>query len=244
VTSTVPGAPSVASYRGTPTGAVVLGALTPTGAAYGAATAAEDDFLNQVLAAATEAGLVEGTVDDEPPGGSLGLTAGTLATAIPTAGFEAFDPATPIRLRTHATVASTYLATPGGPGHGDLIAPNVEVSFEVDTSYGSVRILRAAYDVTRTVVLGVASDGTLDVSVVALADGLSVLQAWPGSLVAFLPGGLLVAEQVLPQPVTVIDSIPVPDLIDSHLALSPEETSLAGPALDHLATYGTLVVTP
>lgn len=236
-----PGAPTILEYRSTPSTNPVFGALTPASVSYSSATAVSDDCFNQILAAATMAGLLESTVPHSGSGGSLGLTAGTLATSVPFAGFDSFDPAAPITLRTHATVAPTIQPTPAGPGHADLHCPEVEVSFDLDTSYGAVTILRIALDDTRSLALEVAEDATLDVTLLAESAALSVVSTLPGEFVAFLPGGLLSGSTLLPQPMTLLGGVPVPSMRTSQLVEVPQETALVGPSLDHVATFGVLV---
>lgn len=242
--SQLPGAPIVAIYRGTPSAAPSFGPLTPSGGAYDSVVSLGDDLMNQVLAAATEAGITEGEVPPSLSGGSLGLTAGSLAIAIPEAGFDSFDPTAPIMLRRHATVAPTVRMTPAGPGDADMIVSNLEVSFEMDTSYGAIRVLRVGLDETLQLQLGVAADGTVDVTQLGATGGLSIIQTLPGSLLAFLPTGLLPPGVVCQEPVSLLKGLRIPSLSGSGLAHNATENVLVGPAQDHLASFGTTALAP
>jgi len=134
--------------------------------------------------------------------------------------------------------------TPGGPGDAELVTANVEFAFELDTSYGPVRVLWVSGDDTKQFALDVGAGSTLDVTLFSSANELAILQTFPGSLLALLPSGLIAIDQALPGPVGLIASIPLPSLLGSGITHATIETALVGPALDHLASFGVAGLVP
>ena len=233
------GAPSVPFYRSTWSGPPSPIDLS---GGFDTAMAFSDDFACQLLAASTEAGLLEKTIPSIAPGGSLGLTAGDLHFVMPLAGFGAFGANEPVILRLHATVPTVLIMTPTGAGHAEFVNRNVQLSFDIDTSYGPVTVLRTSLDESKPVLVSVVADGTLDVTALSPDQTVSVLQAFPGSPLAFVPSGVLGVASFLDQPDILLGNLVMPSLV--ALELIPGDVGVGGPALEHLITYGNLVQAP
>lgn len=244
-----PGAPAIGHYRGTPTAAVTFGATTPAGAPYEAGLAMADDFLNQLLAAATAAGLLDGDLTSLIPSGGTPISLATdqLAILFPNCGFQHWPVGTPVKLRAHGTVPPTLQTTPGGPGMGRLHLANLEVDFVVETAYGDVPLLLVALGGAADVDLGV-TEGMLGATLVGSSIGLRVLRVFPGANAAQIDGqvGFLGAalDIALPQLIQALGAVPLPSLEAAGLGLTPVEIGTFGPANEHVGFFGQLVVVP
>ncbi len=245
VGSAEPGSPPVTQYRLTPAFPPVLGALAPSGLPYGAGVALADDFLNQVLAAATAAGMLDGDLTSLVPTKgpvTISFLAGDMAVLFPGGGFELFAPATPLSLRAHGTQPPLLLTTPAGPGTGRVYLRNLHVEFEAPGAAGAVPLLLLSLDGHVDMDVDVV-DGALSAGVVGQALGIKVLRAFPGaSLPVFdANAGFLgvILEQALPQLVDALGGIPLPSLEAEGLSLIASETALLGGGT-HLGFFGEL----
>lgn len=249
VASAEPGAPPVTQYRLTPAFPPALGATSPSGAPYGAGVALADDFLNQVLAAATAAGLLDGDLTSLVPAKgpvTISFLAGDMAVLFPGGGFELFAPETPLTLRAHGTQPPLLLTTPAGPGIGRIHLRNLHVEFEAPGAAGPVPLLLLSLDGHVDMSLDVV-DGALSAGVVGQALSIKVLRAFPGaSLPVFdANAGFLgaVLEQALPQLVDALGGIPLPSLEAEGLSLVASEAALLGGGT-HLGFFGELGTGP
>ncbi len=246
-----PGSPAVTQYRATPTLPVAFGSTTPTGQPYGAALSMADDFVNQVLAAATAAGLLDGDLSSLIPAGDapVNLASDQLAILFPNSGFDHWPTNTEVKLRAHGTSPPTLQMTPGGPTMGVVHLPNLEVDFVVETPYGDVPLLLVAMNGAADVDLAVSATGpNLEVTLVNSTLTLDVLRLFPGASASLLDNqvGFLgaVLDVALPQIIDALGSIPLPSLEAAGLGLTPSEIAVVGSIQDQVGFYGDLAVTP
>jgi hypothetical protein len=131
----VPETPVLAAYRTTPGALPTFGANSPLlNLPYTAAAALNDDALNVLFAAFTELGVLNLDV-----GGALGgtaLNAGTLATTLPGAGFEAFPASAPVTVAVRHTTAPSVELAQGVGTQGGFYLAGVRVRFLVEATPG------------------------------------------------------------------------------------------------------------
>ncbi|MGQ0553892.1 MAG: hypothetical protein ACT4PU_11820 [Planctomycetota bacterium] len=245
-----PGSPVVPFYRATPAAGAAMGANTPGGQSYGAGLALADDFANQVLAAATGAGLLDGDLTTLVPStGKVAINFVTeeLALLFPNCGFDLFPDGTPITLRAHGTVPPILRLTPGGPAMGVIDIAGLQVAFEAPGAAGPVPLLYVTADGSATLDVAAGGEGTLSATLVDGTLVVRALGAFPGANYATIDvnAGLLgtVLEQALPQIVEALGGIPLPSLEAQGLGLSASSVAILGGGA-HLAAFGQLVVTP
>jgi len=250
--SSEPGVPQVTDYRSTPSPAPVFGSTTPGGQPFEAALSITDDFVNQVLAACTGAGLLDGDLSslfpDDGGGVPLFLTTEDVATLFPDAGFEYFAEGTPVRLQAHGTVPPVLSLAGPSSGMGAVRLDNLEVEFEVDTIYGTLPLLRVVLAGIAEANIELAADSTLELSLTDSTLDLGVLRTFPGTdpvavdaQVQFLNGLFDVA---LPGLLETIGAFPLPSLEASGLSIQPIEASLIGVGGPQLGLFGTLQFVP
>lgn len=246
-----PGSPPTAMYRATPTAPPVFGGSTPAGQPFEAALTVADDFVNQILAAGTGAGLLDGDLTSLFPSGGtspVNLPTDQLAQLFPDAGFDHFAVGTSVRLQAHGTVPPVLCLTPGGPSTGGVRMDNVEVEFEVDTPYGPLPMLRIALNGFAEVNLVPGTGSSLELSVGASTIDLSVLRVFPGANPGIMDGqiGFLSAifNFAMPDLISAIGDIPLPSLEAAGLGIVPAEAGLIGAGGSHLGLFGALQVVP
>jgi hypothetical protein len=210
--SNVPETPVLTHYRSTPGVTPVFGATTPLlGLPYTAAVALNDDALNVLFAATTQLGVLNADLT-----GALGTTAldaGALATALPGAGFEAFDPATPIVVAVRHTTAPSVELASAATTQGALFIAGVSVRFLAEATPG---VLTPIFDAR----LSATADATLTYDPLTqafvfttsnVASTTSVGCNFPGADA----GASLVALNALLQPIvaqiaTALSGLPIP----------------------------------
>ncbi len=242
-----PGSPPVTRFRSTPTATPAFGATTPGGAGYGVGLGAADDFFNQVLAASTAAGLLDGDLTSllDAQGTGQALTTDGLAALFPGAGFELFPTGTTIELRTHGTFPPVLRTTPGGPTLAELALADLEIAFQVPVPGGTLTPLRLALDGTADVSLGIGLDGTIAATLGSSDVDVQVLQGFPGSDLTVLGTGVdFLVGFLLPTLTNTLGSIPVPALEAQGLALQPSEVGLAGGSAQYVTFWGAFVFVP
>jgi hypothetical protein len=244
-----PGSPTVVAYRATPAPPVAFSPLTPTGQPYGAALAVADDFVNQVLAAATAAGLLDGDLTSLFPASAstpLALTTDQLAILFPDCGFDPYPIGTEVKLRAHGTVPPILALTPSGASDGIVVIENLEVEFEVAASQGAVPTLLVSISGEAGVDLALEPDGSLGAAIGASTLAIELLRPFPGTDFQFAKGQTqflgVVFDFALPQLLEAIGQIPLPSLAAQGLSLAPTEVAPLPPAGAHLGFFGDLVV--
>lgn len=246
-----PGSPALTTYRGTPTPAPTFGGSTPGGQPYEAALSVADDFVNQVLAAGTAAGLLDGDLTSLFPSDQsspVNLPTDQLAQLFPNAGFDHFPVGTEVRLRAHGTVPPVLRLTPGGPSAGVVRMDNVEVEFEVDAPYGPLPLLLVSLSGQAEVDLTTGGGAGLELSVASSSIDLSVLRVFPGADPATMDGQVdflnAIFNFAMPDLIGAIGDIPLPSLEAAGLGIVPSEAALIGQGGSHLGLFGSLQVVP
>ncbi len=246
--SSEPGSPAVAHYRTTPTAPPVFGPTTPGGATYGAGLALADDFLNQVLAAATGAGLLDGDMTElfaTTPGGGDVFFSHILAGLFPGAGFEKFPSGTPVGLRSHGTMPPVVRTTPGGPTLGRIDVSDLEAVFRVDSPSGAIPVLRLSIDASAELDLTIGAAGELTAILGESTVSAASLQGFPGANLDVLDQGIAFLEAVLvPQLTELFAGIPLPSLEAQGIGLNPSEVVLIGGGAEYVGFFGDLVILP
>ena len=235
-------APLIPAYFETPSAApsftgVVPGGTTP----YRLAFSVGDDFLNQLLAAATQAGALE-TVNGTSltlSGMTVNADAGSLATALPGLGFEDFDPAAAVEIVTRPTLAPVVRIQAGGPDAFSMTVSALEIDFRVQVAPNyQASVLRVSLDaeVGLNVVLDPVAS-TLDLvpgTVTATAHPLDSLPGVDVSGQLGMLSGLI--NGALPGLLTGLTGLPLPAPSTgaplSLVGLGPD-----GPAGDYLSLY-------
>ena len=245
-----PGAPGVPLYRTTPSALPGFGPLTPSGQAYGGALAANDDFLNLILAALTEAGLLEGDLTElfpAQPGGGPGtiLTTESLAVLFPGAGFQHFPSGTEVEMLSHGVMPPVVSTSPAGPGLLVMELAGLEVSLEVSSPDGPVPILRLVLDGKADLDMIVELDGTLGATLIASNFAPTVLTGFPGSNVTSLQAGSdFLVQTLLPQLTSTLGVIPVPSLDQEGVTLTTDEVELIGAGSQFMGFWGHMLYSP
>ena len=257
VVSAEPGSPNVTTFRSTPTSPPTFGATSPGGFGYGAGLAAADDFLNQVLAAATGAGLLNGDLSSllsgDPFGmggmgstGTMGepLTTDALQLLFPGAGFDLFPGGTEVGLRAGGTMPPVARTNTGGGSLGLIELEDLVVSMEVPAAGGTIPVLLLTVDGSAEMDLDIDMEGTL-VATLGNADvEVRVLQGFPGSDLTVLQGGLdFLTGLLLPALTDVLGAIPIPSLEAQGLGVMANEITTTGGQNEYLGFYGDLVFT-
>ena len=243
-----PGSPSVTSFRSSISSSPVFGSTTPSGAPYGAALAVADDFLNQVLAAGTGAGLLDGdmtTLFEGTKGiGELFFT-DVLAVLFPDAGFAKFPSGTQVSLISHGTMPPIVRTTPGGPALGRIDMSDMEAVFGVDSPGGTIPVLRISIDAGAELDLTIGSDGMLTALLGEASVNAQALQGMSGANLTLLDEGIEFLEGVLlPQLTKLFAGIPLPSLEAQGIGLAPSEVELIGGGFEYSGFFGDLVLIP
>jgi hypothetical protein len=241
-----PGSPPLTQYLSTPSAAPVFGALTPGGQPYGAAVALADDFLNQVLAASTAAGLLDGDLSSLLAAqGGIVFTTDVLAPLFPGAGFELFPSGTAIQLQAHGAFPPLVRTTPGQPAVARVELGGLQVTFNVLAPQGTLPWLVLSLSGGAAMNLNAQPDGTLAATLSNLALAAKVLEARAGTDPAILSQGLdFLTSLLLPQLSELIGAVPLPSLEAEGLALSPQEIKLVGGNSEYAGFYGQLSIVP
>ncbi len=237
-----PTAPPIFAYFETPSPAPAFTGLVPGGTTpYRLAFALGDDFLNQLLAAATQAGALQ-TVNGTAlslAGMTVNADAGSLAAALPGLGFEDFDPAAPVEIVTRPTVAPVVRIQTGGP---DAFAMNVsalEVDFRVEvTPNYQASVLRVSLDAV--IGLNVVLDpvaSTLDLIPGTVTATARALESLPGVDVSGQLGVLSgLINGAIPGLLTGLTGLPLP-APSSGAPLTLVGLAPDGPAGDYLSLF-------
>lgn len=210
--SGVPETPTLADYRTTPGALPVFGANTPLlNVPYTAAVAMNDDTLNVLLAAFTQLGALN--LDLGTQLGATALNAGALAAALPGAGFEAFDPATPITLAVRHTTAPSVELAQAATTQGGFYLAGVALTFKAETAPGVLvpvfgATLSAAADVAFTYDINTQAFTVTTVNVVStVAAGCN----FPGGNSGATLGALnALVQPVVTQLAGAIAGLPIP----------------------------------
>lgn len=244
--SSEPGSPPLSQSLSTPTSAPVFGAATPGGASYGAAVALADDFLNQVLAASTRAGLLDGDLSSLlASAGGITFTTDTLAPLFPGAGFELFPSGTPVQLQAHGAFPPIVRTTPGQPQLARLELGGLQVTFRVQAQQGMLPWLVLCASGGAAMNLSAQPDGTLSATLSNLALSATVIEARAGTDPAVLTQGLeFLTALLVPQLSELIGAVPLPSLEAQGLALTPNEIKLVGGNSEYAGFYGQLSLVP
>jgi len=253
VGSAEPGAPPLTQYRGTPSPAPGFSSTTPSGLPYEAALSITDDFMNQMLAACTAAGLLDGNMgslfpDDGGGGQPLFLTTEDLDVLFPDAGFDIFSEGTPVRLQAHGNVPPILSLDAPTSAMGSVRLDNLEIEFEVDTSYGVLPLLAVSLSGVADVNIDLALDATLELAITDSSLDLRILRTYPGTdpaamdLQAQYLNDLFVFA--LPGLLGAIGAIPLPSLETAGLGIQPTEANLIGVGGYQLGLFGTLQFVP
>jgi hypothetical protein len=246
-----PGSPTVSAYRRTTSVPPGFGATTPAGGViYDAGLAAADDFLNQVLAAATGAGLLNGDPSTllEPDGSGQSpadlLVSDALALLFPGAGFDHFPSGTPVSLFASGTMPPVVSTTPGGPDLAVVEIADLVLDFSVPVPGGSVPMLSVSLDGTAGLDLSIAPDGTLLVGVTDVDVAATPLRGFPGANLSLIQSGIdFLKEFLLPTLTEGLEAIPLPALSVEGLGVAPDEIGLTGGGSEYVGFYGALVLT-
>jgi hypothetical protein len=246
-----PGSPPVLRYRGTPSLAPMFASTTPGGQPYEAALSVSDDFVNQVLAACTAAGLLDGDLSSLFPDDGkvpLTLTSDDVALLFPDAGFEHFTEGTSVRLQAHGTVPPVLTLDEPADGMGSVRLDNLEVEFEVETPYGALPMLTVALSGVAVVDMFLAPDATLELAVTDSMLELSVLRIYPGTDPVAMDGQVQYLNDLfafaIPGLLDTIGTIPLPSLEAAGLGIIPTEANLFGLGGLQLGLFGTLLLVP
>lgn len=241
-----PGSPVVTTYRSTFSAAPAFGTTTPGGLPYGAGLAVADDFLNQVLAAATGAGLLEGDLAElfDPSGGGGALfTNDVLDLFFPGAGFDKFPDGTPVQMLAHGTMPPIVRSTPGGPTLGVVDLADLEIRFDLMDQGTTVTLLVLTLDASAELDLTIDGTGALTAILGTATVDAQALNGFPGTDLAVLDQGVTFLQGILlPQLITLFAGIPLPSLEAQGLGLAPDEVALTGGASEYVGFFGSLEV--
>ncbi len=209
-TQTSPSAPALTGYLTTTGGVPIFGPVTPVnGAAYDFALGIDDELLNQTFAALTTAGALD--LDLGAVGGTA-MTAGMAATMLPGAGFDRFDPGTPVTVEVRQTTAPAVTFSATGDA-ASLSLGNLRLVFTAAPNPGD-RVPVLETGVTAHSALTVTIDpttGTLSITpgattVTSTAGGAMA----GGDAVAALVGIDGIVQQILPLLTQPLNAIPLP----------------------------------
>ncbi|MEM7309408.1 MAG: hypothetical protein AAF682_22185 [Planctomycetota bacterium] len=248
IVSSEPGSPAVNAYRTTLTAPPPFGSTTPGGQPYEAGLAAADDFLNQVLAAGTGAGLLNGdmtTLFEGTKGAGELFFTDVLSVLFPGAGFDKFPEGTQVGLRAEGTLPPIVRTTPGGSALGRIDMSDLEAIFEVAGPGGPIPVLRVTIDAGAELELDIDGSGNLLALLGESTVDAQALQGMSGSNLALLDQGIEFLEGVLvPQLTKLFEGIPLPSLEAQGIGLAPSEVTVIGSGLDYVGFYGDLVLLP
>jgi hypothetical protein len=248
IDSAEPGSPLVTQYRSTITSAPPFPGTTPAlGASYDGGLAMADDFLNQVLAASTGAGLLNGDMAElfaaDPTTGQT-FTTDVLDALFPGAGFGNFPAGTVVDLIASGTMPPIVRTTPGGPSLGVIDMADLEIVFQVRDGGAIKPLMVVSLDAGAEIDLTIGSAGELVANLGNSTVAATVLQGFPGSDLSILSAGVtFLAGVIVPQLSTLLSGIPLPSLEAAGLSISPKEIGLAGGGSEHVTFYGDLSFT-
>ncbi len=239
-----PGAPTLTNFYETPSALPTFGPTVPgTMQAYIGAGCLGDDMINQILAAATEAGALELTLDQGfmVGGAMVPATAGAFATAFPGTGFDSFDPASTVRLVVHQNLAPVVtIDNAGGTSNYALHTSNSTLEVLVDVGAGyEVSALRLSASASTALSVNVnLMAGTLDLTPGATTASVRSITSMPGVDVS----GSLVAltalvNSTLPGILAPVTGIPLPTLMIGAMIPTVVGIEADGPAGDYLSIF-------
>ncbi|HYC77933.1 MAG TPA: hypothetical protein VEI02_09930 [Planctomycetota bacterium] len=223
--------PTLTHYRTTPGATPTFGATTPVLALpYTTAVSMNDDTVNVLFATLTTLGTLN--LDLTGALGAVALDAGTLATALPNAGFEAFAPATPVTVRVRHTAAPSLTLAAGSPAQGVSDLPNVKVAFYAELGTHAAPVFEASLTATSTVGLSIDPvTQAFTLTPIASASTTLVETDLPGYSAAAATAALnTLLQPVVAQLLTALSAAPVP----TGGAAGVQEISVAG---DNIAFY-------
>lgn len=218
-----------------------FGTTTPVNmAVFDLALATNDELYNQSLTALTQAGVLNqdltGSVGQGT--GAVVLTAGALATLMPGAGFEAFDPSLPVSLAVRHTTAPAVTFSPTGMDQAALHIGNMHLDFAVEVAVGvNVPVLSA----------GVSATAGLTITVDPMTNALSITPGTAtvtptvrGHLAGAAPANALagiqtVVQQIIPLITGPLSQVPLPGALFGNPLLVEVSVSQQNP--DTLTTY-------
>lgn len=213
LTGTAPPVLALQGVLSTPGPVPSFNRTTPSGGAYDAAVALNDDLLNQLLAGVASVGGLDLRVG--PDGGPLGspVLARTFAAILPGVGFESFDPFTPVTfdlvqatapvVRFDATTGATVLNVSGASFRVGVVSNGREITL-LDTSLTLEIGLALTLDPATGTLSFTPTSTTLDAR---YAGGLA------GGNGALLLGGLgQLAPLLIPPLLAPLQGLPIPSL--------------------------------
>ncbi len=153
-TATNPDAPALTQYRTTPGVLPTFGATTPVqNNAYTIGVGLNDDTLNVFFASLTATGGLNLDVNGQlgTGGTAIPLTAGSLATALPQAGFEKFAAATPVVLHVRHTTAPSFTLAQSAQSQGTFYLSNVKMSFDAIVDGNEVPVFAMGFSASTSI---------------------------------------------------------------------------------------------
>jgi len=219
-----PGAPTLAAYLHVPETFPAFTAATPVGALpFDVAVGLSTSAMNALLRAQTEQGLLQlTTAAIDLGGGSVALTAGLLAPALP--GFAVLPPSTPLALRLVPTLAPVLTGNGAASGEiGELRLGHLRLEVVENPGVGETVHLAVAVDARFDVAFAVDGTGLTfslaaptpaDVTVAVLVNPLGTSEAAVAALVPTVLTG------VLPDLAGALGTIPLPGVVGQSVEVS------------------------
>ncbi|MFT7617760.1 MAG: hypothetical protein ACI97A_001399 [Planctomycetota bacterium] len=239
-----PGTPTLTNFYATPSALPVYGPVVPgTTQVYIGAGSVGDDMINQILAAATEAGALEVSIDQDfmVGGATIPATAGAFATAFPMAGFDTFPAAAPVRLAVHQNLAPIVtIDNMGGMSNYALHTSNVLLDVMVEISPGyEVSALRLSASATTALTVNVdLVAGTLDLLPGTTVATVKSITSMPGTDPSTALAGLsALVNSSLPSILSPISGIPLPALMIGTTIPTIVGIEADGAAGDYLSIF-------
>ncbi|MCB9830930.1 MAG: hypothetical protein H6807_00540 [Planctomycetes bacterium] len=239
----VPGTANLLGYYATPSmiptyNGVVPGTATP----YKVAAGLADDFLNQLVAAALQAGALEldlgGSFDLN--GMTLNADAGSFDQAFPGLGFDKFDVLAPVTLTLHPTIAPIVTIDANGGSNYGIELADVLVDVRVEAAPGHiVSVLRLSADASTSLGITVNTmTSTIDLTPGAATASIQGVSSLPGidlgpSLATL--GGLI--NSALPGLLSPITGIPIPSIAGTTYVPVVVGIAADGPSGDFLSIF-------
>ncbi len=239
-----PGAPMLSNFYETPSALPVFGPNVPgTTQPYIAAGSVGDDMLNQILAASTEAGSLEATIDQgfTVGGTMIPANAGSFALAFPGVGFDSFEASSPVRLSVHQNLSPIVtIDNIGGTSNYALHTSNsvIDVLVEVSPGY-EVSALRLSASATTALTVNVnLVAGTLDLVPGASSALVRSVTSMPGVDVSGALSALsALVNSTLPSVLTPVTGIPLPSLTVGTMIPTIVGLSADGANGDYLSIF-------
>lgn len=233
-TQSSPNAPVITDYLTTVGAVPSFGQTTPVnGVAYDLALGLDDELLNQSLAALTLAGGLDQDLVDL---GGMPLTAGSLATMLPNAGFDAFPATTPVTLSLRQTTSPAVVFSSTGDA-ASLHIGNQRLMFLAEPAVGvQVPVLEVGVTVSSGLTITIDPTGG---SLTLTPGPLTVNASAGGSIAGAGASGVLsgingIVQQVVPTVTQPLNAIPLPFAAAGGGVV---EVSVPGPSQSMLVTW-------